>query len=156
MRLLPGLRVGEVRMTGIVLDVRARGTQFVSLPIRSVLNSPQQTGMNFWSVNPYVGCEFGCSYCYARFAHPYVVERSGIPQGGWSPEDFEQRIRLCRLGDRIDTGGAAAPARLLQLDDGHAGKRAQDVARLRRHALCVREVTGIVIGQCDRLRKRPG
>src|SRR5207253_590837 len=30
----------------------------------------------FWSLNPYVGCEFGCSYCYARYAHRYVVERA--------------------------------------------------------------------------------
>ena len=32
--------------------------------------------MDFWSVNPYVGCEFGCTYCYARYAHRYVVERA--------------------------------------------------------------------------------
>ena len=75
------------------LDERQRGTKFVSLPIKSVLNSPQQTGMDFWSVNPYVGCEFGCTYCYARFAHQYVVERAeakGAPMpGSWAPEDFE-------------------------------------------------------------------
>jgi len=32
--------------------------------------------MDFWSLNPYVGCEFGCTYCYARYAHRYVVERA--------------------------------------------------------------------------------
>ena len=59
-----------------VLDDRLRGTRFVSLAPRSVLNSPTQTGMDFWSLNPYVGCEFGCTYCYARYAHRYVVERA--------------------------------------------------------------------------------
>ena len=59
-----------------VLDERVRGTRFVSLAPRSVLNSPTQTGMDFWSLNPYVGCEFGCTYCYARYAHRYVVERA--------------------------------------------------------------------------------
>jgi DNA repair photolyase len=97
---LPDLRVGEVRVSEMVpwstLDERARGTRFVSLPIKSVLNSPTQTGMDFWSVNPYVGCEFGCTYCYARFAHQYVTERAGargapIP-GDWAAEDFEKRI----------------------------------------------------------------
>jgi DNA repair photolyase len=86
------------------LDERQRGTKFVSLPIKSVLNSPLQTGMDFWSVNPYVGCEFGCTYCYARFAHQYVVERAGakgapVP-GGWAPEDFEKRIFV--KGDAAD------------------------------------------------------
>ena len=33
--------------------------------------------MSFWSVNPYVGCAFGCAYCYARYAHRYVWERVG-------------------------------------------------------------------------------
>lgn len=86
-----------------VLDERLRGTRFVSLTPRSVLNSPAQTGMPFWSLNPYVGCEFGCSYCYARYAHRYVVERARdagkitAPEfadlrgaHGW--EAFEQRI----------------------------------------------------------------
>src|SRR2546427_7259122 len=26
--------------------------------------------------NPYIGCEFGCTYCYARYAHRYAVERA--------------------------------------------------------------------------------
>jgi DNA repair photolyase len=41
-----------------------------------VLNAPQQTGVDFWSLNPYIGCEFGCTYCYARYAHRYTVERA--------------------------------------------------------------------------------
>lgn len=53
-----------------------RGVRFTQLPTRNVLNSPQQTKMGFWSVNPYVGCEFGCSYCYARPAHRYLTERA--------------------------------------------------------------------------------
>ncbi|HVH11123.1 MAG TPA: radical SAM protein [Gemmatimonadales bacterium] len=59
-----------------LLDERMRGTRFVGLTPRSVLNSPAQTGVDFWSLNPYVGCEFGCTYCYARYAHRYVVERA--------------------------------------------------------------------------------
>jgi DNA repair photolyase len=32
--------------------------------------------MQFWSVNPYIGCEFGCAYCYARDTHRWTVERA--------------------------------------------------------------------------------
>jgi DNA repair photolyase len=41
----------------------------------TVINSPAATGMGFWSINPYVGCAFGCAYCYARYAHRYAAER---------------------------------------------------------------------------------
>jgi DNA repair photolyase len=50
----------------VYLGTRARG----------MLNPPEATGMPFWSINPYVGCAFGCAYCYARFAHRYAMERA--------------------------------------------------------------------------------
>ena len=65
-----------------VLDERTRGTKFIQLPVRSVLNNPASTGMGFWSINPYVGCEFGCTYCYARDTHRWVVERAVRRKGG--------------------------------------------------------------------------
>src|SRR3989449_7122274 len=70
-----------------VLDERLRGTKFVALEPKSVLNSPQQTGVDFWSLNPYIGCEFGCTYCYARYAHRYTVERAH-DAGKLSDEEF--------------------------------------------------------------------
>jgi DNA repair photolyase len=86
-----------------ILDSRLRGTKFVSLQPKSVLNSPQQTGVDFWSLNPYIGCEFGCTYCYARYAHRYAVERAHDAgklddaefrdfRGAHGWEAFEQRI----------------------------------------------------------------
>jgi DNA repair photolyase len=49
--------------------------RYVAAEARSVLNGPETTGMGYWSINPYVGCAFGCAYCYARYAHRYVMER---------------------------------------------------------------------------------
>ncbi|MEP7324390.1 MAG: radical SAM protein [Gemmatimonadota bacterium] len=59
-----------------VLDERQRGTRFIAWPVKSVLNTPASTGMGYWSLNPYVGCEFGCTYCYARDTHRYALERA--------------------------------------------------------------------------------
>jgi DNA repair photolyase len=67
-----------------VLDQRSRGTQFIELQVHSVLNTPAATHMGFWSLNPYVGCEFGCMYCYARDTHRWVVERAVGRTGGQS------------------------------------------------------------------------
>ncbi|OFW54383.1 MAG: hypothetical protein A2146_06340 [Actinobacteria bacterium RBG_16_67_10] len=66
------LRAGALPL----LDERARGARFFSHQTRNVLNPPESTGIGCWSFNPYVGCEFGCTYCYARFAHRYVLERA--------------------------------------------------------------------------------
>jgi len=54
----------------------SRDVTFEAVPARSVLNSPAATHMPFWSVNPYIGCEFGCTYCYARDTHRWTLERS--------------------------------------------------------------------------------
>lgn len=63
-------RAGFPPLVGEQKDIRYFGTD-----PRSILNSPATTGMSFWSINPYVGCAFGCAYCYARYAHRYVAER---------------------------------------------------------------------------------
>jgi DNA repair photolyase len=76
-----------------VLDQRARGTRFIALTVRSALNSPAATHMGFWSLNPYIGCEFGCSYCYARDTHRWTLERIGeLPAAAPGDLSFERDI----------------------------------------------------------------
>ncbi|WP_276355379.1 SPL family radical SAM protein [Cohnella caldifontis] len=46
-------------------------------PIRpkTVLNPVKAPSMPFdWSINPYRGCQHGCSFCYARSTHAYMGE----------------------------------------------------------------------------------
>lgn len=77
--------------------------RYFASPSRSVLNSPAATGMGFWSINPYVGCAFGCAYCYARYAHRYTTERltssDGASAAAFGDElppwlAFERRIMI--------------------------------------------------------------
>ncbi len=104
--ILPRLRMGTVRLKDRVLpvlDQRLRGVRFLSQNATSILNPPESTGIGCWSLNPYVGCEFGCSYCYARYAHRYLVERArdagrltadelGELRGTHGFEGFERQI----------------------------------------------------------------
>ena len=62
---------------------------------KRVLNGPETTGMGFWSINPYIGCAFGCAYCYARYAHRYAMERAerqGRMMRGDGLENSEQQV----------------------------------------------------------------
>jgi DNA repair photolyase len=66
-----------------------RGVSFFELPCRSVLNRCTSERMPFqWTLNPYRGCEFGCTYCYARYSHEFLgMER-------WL--DFQEKILVKR------------------------------------------------------------
>lgn len=103
---LPLLEVAPAPWT--LLDERTRGTRFYRVPARGVLNTPAATGMPFWSVNPYIGCEFGCSYCYARDTHRYTLQRAA--DAGLAPstlpllpaaESFERNILVKERADLL-------------------------------------------------------
>jgi DNA repair photolyase len=60
-------------------------TQFFTDSSKSILarNDSPDIGFTF-DLNPYRGCEHGCSYCYARQSHEYLGFSSGL--------DFETKI----------------------------------------------------------------
>ncbi len=66
-------------------DPAARSTQYFRDASRSVLTRNLSPDVGFdWSLNPYRGCEHGCSYCYARPTHEYLGLSAGL--------DFESKI----------------------------------------------------------------
>jgi DNA repair photolyase len=62
-------------------------TQFLVDHASSIITKNRSPDLSFeTSLNPYRGCEHGCSYCYARPTHEYL---------GFSPGlDFESRIMV--------------------------------------------------------------
>ena len=104
-----------------LLDVQKDIRYYAAVP-RSVLNGPSATGMDFWSINPYVGCAFGCAYCYARYAHRYTLERLGgaAAEAGDDPLDggmppwlaFERRILVKREAPNVLRRQLASATRL--------------------------------------------
>lgn len=81
------------------LDTRLRGTAFLPLESRSAVNSPATTGMHFWSLNPYIGCEFGCSYCYARETHRWTEERKTAGGQDGKAAGVSDGLPPCRPAD---------------------------------------------------------
>src|SRR5262245_28074332 len=60
-------------------------TQFFRDISRSIIATNDSPDVGFdASINPYRGCEHGCSYCYARPYHEYLGLSAGL--------DFETRI----------------------------------------------------------------
>ncbi len=60
-------------------------TTFLPDASRSIVSENDSPDIPFrYSINPYRGCEHGCSYCYARPTHEYLGLNAGL--------DFETRI----------------------------------------------------------------
>jgi DNA repair photolyase len=67
------------------LEARHPDTRLLADPSRTIVATNESPDVGFdASVNPYRGCEHGCSYCFARPTHEYLGFSAGL--------DFETRI----------------------------------------------------------------
>ncbi|MFD2613859.1 SPL family radical SAM protein [Paenibacillus gansuensis] len=55
----------------------AAKTQYEPMHSKTMLNQVKAPSMPFdWSLNPYRGCQHGCSFCYARATHTFLGEQA--------------------------------------------------------------------------------
>lgn len=81
----PANRFERLRCEEIEGDKDNVRTKFIEIEAKSIVNkvTSPDVGMDY-SLNPYQGCEHGCSYCYARPTHEYWGYSSGV--------EFEQTV----------------------------------------------------------------
>jgi DNA repair photolyase len=92
-----------------------RQVEYLELETRRFIGRGSGRMRDIWTINPYRGCEYGCKYCYARYAHEFMELRD--------PELFERKIYAkqfqalafraevskLKLGDTIWIGTATDP-----------------------------------------------
>lgn len=66
-------------------EIEKTNTQIIEVFPKTIVNAVKSPDLPMeYSLNPYQGCEHGCSYCYARPTHEYWGFSAGI--------DFERKI----------------------------------------------------------------
>jgi DNA repair photolyase len=70
---------------GSLEDEESRATEVRDERVKTIITHNKSPDISFdRSINPYRGCEHGCSYCYARPTHAYMGLSPGL--------DFETRL----------------------------------------------------------------
>ena len=70
-----------------------RAVEYLELETRRFIGRGSGRMRSIWTLNPYRGCEFGCKYCYARYAHEFMELRD--------PDLFERKIYAKRFDARL-------------------------------------------------------
>jgi DNA repair photolyase len=84
-------------------DPRPLRTTFLRDDSQSILSRNTAEDLSFeFGVNPYRGCEHGCSYCYARTYHEYLGYSAGL--------DFESKIVVKADAPRLLEAALAKPS----------------------------------------------
>ncbi len=98
-----------------LLEAKQR-VEYLELETRQFIGRNSNSRMRFvWTINPYRGCEFGCKYCYARYAHefmelrdPDLFERKIYAKRFHAPS-FRAELRRVKRGESIWIGTATDP-----------------------------------------------
>jgi DNA repair photolyase len=90
--------------------------EYFELETRSFIGRNTGARMPFiWTINPYRGCEFGCKYCYARYAHEFMELRDPVQferkiyAKRFYPASFRAELKKVKPGESIWIGTATDP-----------------------------------------------
>lgn len=92
-----------------------KSVEYLELETRRFIGRGSGRMRSIYTVNPYRGCEFGCKYCYARYAHEFMelrdpdhFERKIYAKRFHTPW-FREEVRRLKTGETIWIGTATDP-----------------------------------------------
>jgi DNA repair photolyase len=109
--------IGIARLAAESPRIEAKSrVEYFDLATRSFLTRCDSPRMPFgWTINPYRGCEFGCKYCYARYAHEFMELRDPLQferkifAKHFDPPRFHEELTRLPIGESIALGTATDP-----------------------------------------------
>ncbi len=106
--------IARLAASSDLLEAKKR-VEYFELETRRFIGRGSGRMREIFTVNPYRGCEFGCKYCYARYAHefmelrdPELFERKIYAKRFHAPW-FRDELRQLKTGETIWIGTATDP-----------------------------------------------
>ena len=110
----PLVGIARLAASSELIEAKKR-VEYLELETRRFIGRGSGRMQSIFTVNPYRGCEFGCKYCYARYAHefmelrdPELFERK-IYVKRFHPAWFRDELRRLKLGETVWIGTATDP-----------------------------------------------
>jgi DNA repair photolyase len=144
--------IARLAASSDVLEAK-RQVEYLELETRRFIGRGSGRMSSIYTLNPYRGCEFGCKYCYARYAHefmelrdPELFERK-IYAKQFRPIAFRAELRRLKTGDRVWMGTATDPYQpaerrynvTRQMLEAFAGERGLDLGITTKSDLVARD-----------------
>jgi len=110
----PLVGIARLAASSDLLEAK-RQVEYLELETRRFIGRGSGRMREIWTINPYRGCEYGCKYCYARYAHefmelrdPQLFERK-IYAKQFNAAAFRAELRKLKLGATVWIGTATDP-----------------------------------------------
>jgi DNA repair photolyase len=92
-----------------------RSVEYLELETRRFIGRGSGRMQSIWTLNPYRGCEFGCKYCYARYAHEFMELRDPVQferkifAKRFDAASFHAEVKRLKRGESVWIGTATDP-----------------------------------------------
>jgi DNA repair photolyase len=154
----PLVGIAKLAAQSPLLEAKQR-VEYFEIETRNLVGRCSGTRMPFvWTVNPYRGCEFGCKYCYARYAHEFMELRdpvqfeSKIYAKQFNAAMFRAELNKVKFGEAVWIGTATDPYQPAERRYGVTRQVLESIARERALTIGITTKSDLVARDAELLR----